>query len=231
MAYVLAASRARRLVSPYELHAEKLRLAHLVLRRNIRRIQEAASAERLVPGVDLADYVALFLRFLTLHHENEDRFLFPTLWANAPRRTTDAAELDRFGKEHEHVHALIDAIGAELPALRRGGADAYRSLARRIADLEAMIVPHLDAEELVLAPARLAEMIPADALMRCEAMIVEEDRSRGGKDVLMLLVHSLDVAERRTLLGKQPWFVERVLIRGLWKAGFERFLPFAHALP
>ncbi|MFT3697102.1 MAG: hemerythrin domain-containing protein [Kofleriaceae bacterium] len=209
-------------------YADKLRISHLVLRRNTMKIRDTTLIDPQPAGDDLADYTALVLKFLGLHHENEDRFLFPALREHHALRSTDAAHLDRFEREHVAVHALMDEITSLLPAVRRDTAHARRDLGNRVADLHDLLTPHLDTEEDVLRADHLATMIPEDALARCEHDQIAVDKAIGGTPVFMLLVHSLSEAEQNTLLGKLPWFVRRVLIGGFWKPGYARFRQFAY---
>ena len=221
---VRSAARAYADGSPYQRFATGLDFTHRALRRNVARI--AKLDERDGPATDdTLDYVALFGRFLTSHHEGEDRFVFPALRASTRLRSSDVAFLDAKAAEHREVHGLLDELSAAIDALRRGSS---RSLARTAAtarSLEVLLLPHLASEEEALTPEHLAAMIEPGGLREAEDRMLEHDK-KGGAALLMLYVHSLSSDEQQVLLGSESWFFRRVLVKGVWRSSFSRFVPF-----
>lgn len=191
----------------YQTYVTGLRLSHRALTRNLERFAAYESS----PAPDrasLAEYVRLYGEFLDVHHDGEDRSIFPALRRHTAGRSTDAAHLDRWGAEH---HA-IERLGDELAAIAaRDRATLPRELATCSRELLAVLQPHAASEEEILTTQHLAEMIPAPDLAAAVDEIAKANRSRALR-MASFLASSLDAAERRELFGEAPWLFRRVLL-------------------
>jgi len=100
--------------------AERFRLSHEALRRNLDRF--VAVIDR---GEDFSTMICEFIRqygeFLIIHHDAEDQIHFPALRHAGRLRSTDAAHLDRWTAEHREVNALGRALGQAGERLRALG--------------------------------------------------------------------------------------------------------------
>lgn len=188
----------------YETYATGLALSHRALERNLVRFGEIAERGERAPD-GLAAFVELYGEFLDVHHDSEDRFLFPALRRHAAGRSTDAAHLDRWDREHRDIIAL----GRELRAAATGGDLAL--LGARSNDLLALLTPHAGDEEAVLAPAHLAEMLLAPELGAMMGALQKANRPRA-LAMASFLATSLDPAEQRALMGDAPWVFRKVLL-------------------
>ena len=198
---------------------------HRALRRNVRRI--VTLGEQGAPASDDAlDFVVLVGHFLTGHHEGEDRFIFPALRQSSALRSSDVAFLDQKDAEHRAVHRLIAELGRGVAALRGAPRRSLGALLSAARELEATLDPHLASEEEAFSAENMTAMIDGDALRDAEARMLDHDKE-GGATLLMLYVHSLTPDEQQILLGREPWFFRKVLVRGVWQGGFARFRPFA----
>src|SRR5579871_1277253 len=104
----------------HETYATGLRLSHAALIRNLDRFIGIGERGTPVPTSDVGQFVALYWRFLNVHHKSEDDFLFPALRANSPGRTTDAAHLERWSSEHRDIGALGRELFKVAARLERG---------------------------------------------------------------------------------------------------------------
>ena len=129
----------------------------LVLHRPLRRELGLMSDEvRAVAAGDtvkarlLARHIELFLRFLHIHHDGEDRLLWPALTMRVPMRNELIARIEG---QHAAIAGLIAQVTPILPRWSRtaevGGRD---QLARTLRGLNAALVEHLDLEENAILP-------------------------------------------------------------------------------
>jgi hypothetical protein len=190
--------------TPFESYALGLALSHRVLERNLRRFTELA--ERRAPAPEgLAAFVELYGEFLDVHHDGEDRFLFPALRRHTAGRSSDAAHLDRW----DHEHRDIVRLGGELR--RAASAGDLAQLGAHSRDLHALFVPHAADEEATLVPAHLAEMLPGEELGAMMAAVQKANRARAIA-MASFLATSLEPQEQRTLMGAAPWVFRKVLL-------------------
>ncbi|NVB79236.1 MAG: hemerythrin domain-containing protein [Kofleriaceae bacterium] len=191
----------------YTNYALGLQLSHRVLTRNLHRFAAFDQADSL--PADFGDYLRLFLEFLEVHHDGEERSLFPALRRNAAGRSTDAAHLDRWTSDHREIGRLHDELAKISSALT--SADARGAVVVRSRDLLAVLQPHVDDEEAVLTPQRLAEMIPERELAAATDEVARANRSRA-LTMASFLATSLDPKEQASLFGNAPWLFRRVLL-------------------
>jgi hypothetical protein len=190
--------------TPFETYATGLALSHRALERNLLRFGELAERRERAPD-GLAAFVELFGEFLDVHHDSEDRFVFPALRRHAAGRTSDAAHLDRWDGEHREIVALGRALR------RDASAGDIAQLGAHSRELHALLVPHAADEEATLAPAHMAEMLPAPEMA---AMMTAMEKANRARAIAMasFLATSLEPHEQRTLLGAAPWMFRKVLL-------------------
>jgi len=194
--------------NPHETYATGLRLGHAALIRNLDRFIDIGETRAAPTAGELGEFVALYERFLDVHHRSEDDFLFPALRMHSAGRSTDAAHLDRWSDEHRGIYAL----GRELSrvASRLDGAQSLRDLARISTALRDALAPHVASEEEILTPEHLAEMIPARELEATVRATGRANRSHA-IDMASFLAESLDPAEQKLLFGEAPWIFRKIL--------------------
>jgi hemerythrin superfamily protein len=200
--------------NPYESYSLGLRLSHRALTRNLDRFVELAAEGKPLPH-DLGDFVRLYVEFLEVHHDSEDRFVFPALRQNTAGRTTDAAHLDRWTSEHRDITRVAEEIGR----LGDRGGTALQRLSRELRDL---LTPHVASEEDVMTPTHLAEMVPAAEFARVMDDIQKANRSRG-LAMASFLATSLEPDEQRALLGEAPWIFRKVILPYVGARKMRRF--------
>lgn len=121
-----------------------------------------ADPARLAPavrGMPMAQNLRLFgtacgqeCRALTVHHQIEDRHLFPALSQHADAGLQ--AVLDRLAAEHLVIHDLIDALAEAADRLVESALpDAFPACATAFARLEAAVRSHFGYEEAQIGPA------------------------------------------------------------------------------
>lgn len=191
----------------YTSYALGLQLSHRVLTRNLHRFVAYGETDSL--PADLGDYLRLFLEFLEVHHDGEERSLFPALRRHSAGRSTDAAHLDRWTSDHREIHRLHDELATIGNALT--SPDARSALVARSRDLLAVLEPHVGDEEATLTPQHLAEMIPERELAAATDEVAKANRSRA-LAMAGFLTASLEPKEQAQLFGNAPWLFRRVLL-------------------
>src|SRR5262245_58050469 len=63
---------------------------------------------------ELVAFARRYLELLELHHDAEERDLFPLLRRHAAGRSSDAAHLERWDSEHRAIAMLGDEISRDL---------------------------------------------------------------------------------------------------------------------
>src|SRR5216110_1927116 len=111
---------AARRPDPFEDWVTRFRLSHEALRRNLRHFIDLIDRQASMNVDAFGDFVALYAKFLMVHHESEDRIIFPTLRRHGRLRSTDAAHLDKWSTEHHAVNALGEALMRTGRGIRDG---------------------------------------------------------------------------------------------------------------
>ena len=217
----------------YEMFSLGLRFSHRALLRNLDQFAKLSLDENglVLDGSDgrqavsrqrTAQYIQWYSDFLDVHHRGEDEHIFPALRKHSAGRTTDIAHLDTWQREHERIYRLSQDLSTASRGLEGGGARALESAQRLAGELKQSLLPHLQAEEEVLTPAHLREMIPENELERAQRSI---PRSQGIDAVRMaqFFVHSLEPSEQRALLGETPWFFRKLVLKVLGARLTRRF--------
>ncbi len=208
----------------YEQFATGLLFTHNALRRNLTKLVDVAKNGRDTSHGFLR-FLDLFSRFLTGHHEGEDRFIFPALRDGSMHRSTDVAFLDQKGVEHRALHQMLEHLGRINAALQRSSMPAFSELPTLSGEMLEALLPHLASEEAVFTPAHLQEMIAPQSLAQAEAAMVDHDKT-AGPDMLMFYLHSLTNDEQQILLGNEPWFFRKVLVGCVWRDALEGVEPY-----
>jgi hemerythrin superfamily protein len=198
--------------NPFENYNLGLRLSHRALTRNLDRFIALAGDGKPLPH-DLGDFIRLYVEFLEVHHDSEDRFVFPALRRHTAGRSTDAAHLDRWTSEHRDITRLGEELG-KLDNLAR-----IATVSRELRDL---LAPHVGSEEAVMTPAHLAEMVPAQEFAQVMDGIQKANRSRG-LAMASFLATSLEPSEQHALLGEAPWIFRKVLLPYVGARKMRRF--------
>jgi hypothetical protein len=221
---------ARRRAAPpgpeiYRAFATRFFLQHEALRRNLDRFVAIIDRDEASDNVAFGDAVRIYGEFLIVHHEGEDRFIFPTLRERAALRSTDAAHLDGWSGEHREINALATALSRAGEAVRSQGRQAYGELRGTVFELDEALRPHLAAEEQLINAERLAEMLsPAelhDLERRMHAALHHDER------LLLFFVHSLRGDEQRKLIGEAPLLFRKLILPRWDRRLFARFAPLA----
>lgn len=209
----------------YEMFPLGLRLSHLAMLRNL---DQFARLSRDDHGVELklpegsrrlslahaAEYVAWYDDFLDLHHRGEDVHIFPALRKHSAGRTTDVAHLDAWTREHEQIYRLSHELRSASRRLAQGKPRALEELQRFAHELKHQLTPHLEAEEDVLTPEHLREMIPEPELERAQ-LAIPRSQGVGAVRMAQFFVHSLEPSEQRALLGETPWVFRKLVLHAL----------------
>ncbi len=116
------------------------------------------AAPELVRGVDASDngrvemITNLFdniLAFLHVHHDGEEKLVFPLLRDRCPDQTE---MLDQMAAQHADVVGLIEESGSALSAWGGGKAAAQEQSAAALGELAARLEQHLGDEERLVLP-------------------------------------------------------------------------------
>jgi Hemerythrin HHE cation binding domain len=99
--------------------------------------------------VDLiANYYENILSFLEVHHDGEERLVFPLL----RERDTAAALMDEMTEQHHEAVALLGETRAALAAWPGGDAAGQKAAEERLCALGSHLGEHLDEEEAKVLP-------------------------------------------------------------------------------
>jgi len=208
---------------PFEDWVTRFRLSHEALRRNLRHFVELIDGQGSIDVDAFGEFVGLYAKFLIVHHESEDRIIFPTLRRHGRLRSTDAAHLEKWSSEHREVNALGEALMRAGRGIRDGERGPLLEIRRLSQKLEALLAPHLAAEEEVLTPGHLAEMAPASAIADIDRL--GRKLFGGERGIPLFFAHSLQPDEQKQVFGAAPWIFRRVIFPLMDRRGFSRFRP------
>lgn len=141
--------------TPFDHFYDGLLQVHRELQRGAAEILTVASHENSNRTVAYR-MIAAFCEELENHHRSEDVFFFPAFRVAGRLRSTDIAFLDT--RDDEHL-VLVRLVG-ELKELTRHRSGTWAATTRRlITEVADVADPHFAAEESVLTPKHVAEMI------------------------------------------------------------------------
>ena len=145
--------------------------SHRRLEERLDELQMASGGADTPAAADIArDVAAFFARAVRRHEEDEEQSLFPRL-GKVASLAPSLERLAREHREHEKLHAELDALAEKLA----GGEDALRELGRVADALTQAYRTHIEEEENVLFPAARAALDDSG-----KAEIVREMQARRG---------------------------------------------------
>jgi len=203
-------------MSEYERYAARLRLSHEALRRNLDHAVELIDQGRVRDRKRFGEFIALYARFLILHHDAEEHAIFPALRRSTSLRSADAAHLDRWGAEHREVNAAATALLAARSDLLQ--------LRQRCTELRQILEPHLVDEEAVLNAIHLPEMITEPELAAAQRSVRGEKEA--GPLMTAFLARSLSPEEREAVFGDAPWVFRSIILPQVSRLGMRPYEPF-----
>jgi hypothetical protein len=211
--------------APYQGYITRFRLSHEALRRNLDRFVHLVDLDDGLDTNAFGEYLGLYGLFLMVHHESEDRVIFPTLRRYGRLKSTDAAHLDRWSEEHHQVNAAGEALVRSGQRLARSGRAGLREVREVSLELAQLLQPHLASEEELLTPGHLAEMIPPHAVGEMDR---EARRLFGrARTIPLFFAHSLQADEQKQVFSTAPWIFRKVIFPMMDRRAFSRFVPFA----
>ena len=203
-------------MNEYERYAARLRFSHEALRRNLDHAVELIDHGRIQDRKRFGEFIALYGRFLILHHDAEEHAIFPALRRSSSLRSADAVHLDRWGGEHREINAAAAALVAARSDLAQ--------LRQRCRELREMLEPHLLDEEAVLTATHLPEMISERELAAAQRAVRGEREA--GPLMSAFLARSLSPEEREAVFGDAPWVFRSIILPQVSRLGMRAYEPF-----
>jgi hemerythrin-like domain-containing protein len=127
-------------------------IVHAALRRDLDRLRTELTTEPYPADAQkaaLADHVDWMMAFLHEHHSAEDAGLYPMVRSHADA-TTEL--LDDMDADHRRIDPAMASLRAATTAWRTGGDGERRALVDALEELDSVLRPHLDREELEAMP-------------------------------------------------------------------------------
>jgi hemerythrin-like domain-containing protein len=194
--------------------AVDMRLVHRVFRREFSAIPGLIAG---VPDGDTArakvvgDHLTFIVKALDNHHAAEDETVWPILHHRVPARADD---IERMESQHNGIAAAVERVNAGLPVwMASPGGQRADPLLAAVAELERVVVDHLDDEELNAVPI-IEEHLTQDewkaTIKRGTAFLTSHPRLaivQGG-----LVVDYASADERQAFMSGVP-LVPRLLVR------------------
>jgi hypothetical protein len=192
-----------------------MHIVHQALRRDLER-----AAAILDGGPPLADrqriavagHVGWMMAFLRAHHESEDNGLYPVV---RERRPDVAVILDQVDDAHREIAPSIGAVEAAASAYgSRDGSSARAHLAAAIAELNRVLLPHLEHEEQTVMP------IVSEVLTDAEWLAIEHEHNVKRKGIAQLakeghwLIDDAGAEDRAKVLGLVSAVPRFVMLHG-----------------
>jgi hypothetical protein len=97
----------------------------------------------------LADHVVWLMHTLHLHHSGEDVGLYPMVLRNDPSLTGLVQDMDG---DHQRIEPAIATLEEAARRFRDGASGSGGRLLGALADLDDVLLPHLEREEVVMMP-------------------------------------------------------------------------------
>jgi hemerythrin-like domain-containing protein len=127
-------------------------IVHSALRRDLLRVRMVLVGETPLTEArrtGLADHVLWIMHALHVHHQGEDIGLYPMVLRNDPSTRALVEDMDA---DHQRIDPAIATLEAAARALTDDLPDAEVELVTALDALEAVLLPHLEREELVMMP-------------------------------------------------------------------------------
>jgi len=97
----------------------------------------------------IVNYYVNLLSFLEVHHDGEERLVFPLL---AERAGDQRALVEAAAGQHADVLGLIGAVRESIGSWERGGDARAQDVVGSLRALDDVLSPHLDQEEAEIVP-------------------------------------------------------------------------------
>jgi hemerythrin-like domain-containing protein len=189
-------------------------VVHSALRRDLvrtRMVLEGAPSPGPRRRVALADHVGWLMDFLHAHHRGEDDGLYPLVMAKNPQAAAMVAEMDA---EHALISPAIRALEEAAAAYRADPADSGEHLLAALATMAAVLLPHLEREEVEMMPIVAASITVRD----WEHFDQETNVKHKGLMALGMeghwLIDGTDAESRSCVVGLVPPIPRFVLLHG-----------------
>lgn len=162
---------------------KRLLAFHGELRRALKALAGfAARGAGEVTAQDVAPLIALLRGPLTFHDIDEETLLIPLILERLGTLDIDPG-LERCRRDHQQLEGLVEALLDHLDGVAAGAPSNPVLLTTASAELNALLLPHLDLEEQVVFP--FARRLLSDAdLERMAHALEERARARGVDDVV-----------------------------------------------
>jgi hemerythrin-like domain-containing protein len=193
-------------------------VVHDALRRDLARARRALAAEP--PLGDkrrkaVAEHMRWVARFLREHHAAEDAALWPAVLARTPAA---APLMARMAAQHELILPALAALEEAAETCRSGNEADGAALLVAVAELEEVLLPHLQREEDEAMP------VVASTLTHRQWSELEQRANIKSTSVVQLadqghfLLDGLDDDRRRLVTGLVPAIPRFVLLHGFgWR--------------
>ena len=97
----------------------------------------------------IANYYSNVMAFLEVHHDGEEKIVFPLLIERAPEHR---AIVEQAARQHTEVVGLMQAVRESLRSWEANGDSGEAEMARSLGALNDALIPHLDEEEAQILP-------------------------------------------------------------------------------
>lgn len=188
-------------------------IVHSALRRDLKRTRIALETEPYPAGNRrraLAAHVRWMMHFLRMHHTAEDVGLWPLVRARNP---SAGAMLDRMDADHKLIEPSIATV--ERAAQQYGGDGSARPrLLVALSGLDAVLLPHLEREELEMMPIVRATITDAEYLAVEREHFVKPKGFRELGAEAPWIIDGVTPADREVIVGVVPAVPRFVLLHG-----------------
>ncbi|KAK8026529.1 hypothetical protein PG991_003585 [Apiospora marii] len=155
----------------YNRMAEHMDMFHAHFRQSWNLLWNAASSGKRPAGMSMRSFILeglQFLQYLTVHHDIEERHIFPVLAKKMPEfktgRGNGAAELLR---QHREIHHGMEGLEKYLTACRSGESDLeMRVLKTKLESWGEVLWTHLDQEVRTLGAENMRKYWTPDEMKR-----------------------------------------------------------------
>src|SRR5262249_23541604 len=193
------------MASPDSQHATLLHglaLVHRALRRCLETIIRVSA--RPIPESDRSDFAEFtgrFTKFLQTHHDGEEEVIFPALRAAGERAAMadQVAHVGEWKADHEQLLPRLRELEAGGASYRAG--KSQEALAKAAAQVQSILLPHLDAEEAALSEPVLRKMMTGEQAEAISQAASKHGQRHGGPTVMMLYLHGLTDEEQKHFSG------------------------------
>jgi hypothetical protein len=210
-------------------------IVHSALRRDLERTRLVLSTPPYPDDErrrEIAAHLLWMMHFLHVHHTGEDVGLWPLIRAKNPAA---GPLLDEMDADHRRIAPGIDSLEEAAHAYRRDGSARERVLAA-LAGLAAVLLPHLQREELEMMPVVGAtisteeyQTVEQEHFVKSKGFVelgleghwIIDGLSAEGRDVIL---HVVPAVPRFVLLHGFGWFYRRKA-RLRWGTGPAAQLP------